>query len=282
MQTDEHVGKLLSGSMFHIDPSEEAMNVPNSVFERDVFYLLRVLWTAVVARYNTIVPKEVQPAAVTPLLSVGGVLQMLRDHRSPALIEAIDNLKDVVTRLHPTKGPCSIMLCSRESSKVMNSLDYCEKHFGLALFNGRRHDCDICHVWHVLCLRHNTTGGHLYNTIQTLVVPVTDRAVQHGLQNIRLKRFCDETLRGTYKMVFFGKQGPRPFYLNKGKQSRLVPFDSFCFVNQYNRAVAWIAIEDQNLRTGAWNPVKTEEGYRAIMDALGWKIAWWDRPQFCS
>ena len=275
VETDGHVAEFLCTlSLLNDDVPPDEMGISPITFEDDILFMVRFVWRNVIAR--------VKPEDDTrPLLSVGGVLKRLRDDMSPALLESIDKLKESVTRYHPEGRTCSVMLCSAKGTKTMNSLHYCGNHFGLALFNGMRHDCNVCHVWHVLCLRHATTGGHLYNTATYLIVPLHDKGVQHGNMNIRLKRFCQPGTKGGGEPSFVGTRGPRPSYSKTAKENRLVPANSFCYLNRYGRAEAWINLEIKDLRTDIWKPVTTHKRYHDILEQLGWTDEW-GRPPFCK
>ena len=55
----------------------------------------------------------------------------------------------------------------------MNSRPYCRQHVGVALFNGMRHVSGACHLLSVLALKGDPTyGGHGYNTMMMLTVPL--------------------------------------------------------------------------------------------------------------
>ena len=267
VSTDAHIHRLLV-----------TMGIRGHQFEDDVLSMVRNVWVMVVEQYVTETPPSEQRKEFLPILSVSGVLQQLRHELSAGLIQLIDRFKGAViteTMKDRTSPPCSFLPCVSDGKKVMNSLWYCERHWGLALFNGMRHDCDACHVWSVLGLKRETTGGHVWNTTHTSQVPLNDIGLQHGKLNVRVQRFCSPNVTAVGS-VFIGPRTPRPSYRNHAGQNRLVPVNSFCYVNAYGRAEAWAKVQVKNLRDDSWRDVVTRDQFNEIMEQPGWSSHWSD------
>ena len=269
LHTDGRVALMLS-----------TMRIPREKFEDDVLFMVRHIWTTATENLET------DKAELKPLLNISRLLFLLRDSktRDKKLIEAINTVKglvanDTVVEQHR----CALLTCPNPGrhDRVMNSRRYCDDHFGLALFNGLRHGCDACHVWSMLALRFDISGGHVHNSIETLDVPLKDETT-HMRLNVRLQRFCDVSKKGGLGPLRFYGANQKPLsYRAKTGEYRLVPPNSFCHQNTYGHAVAWINIMTNYLPTDEWRPVTTMEKYKSIMDQLGWKEKDWASPQFC-
>ena len=268
LQTDDHVARMMS-----------TMNIPREKFEDDVLFMVRHIWTTATENLET------DKAELKPLLNISRLLFLLRDSqtRNKKLIEGINAVKRLVANDTVEEHPCSLLTCPNPGrhDRIMNSRRYCDDHFGLALFNGLRHGCDACHVWSMLAMRFDISGGHMQNSIKTLEVPLKDETT-HMRLNVRLQRFCDVSKkRGLGPLRFHGANQKPLSYRAKTGEYRLVPPNSFCHQNTYGHAVAWINIMTNHLPTDEWRPVTSMEKYKSIMDQLGWKDNGWTSPPFC-
>ena len=182
METDGHVTRML-----------HALNVPTRTFEDDVLFMVRYVWTTATKDLEKTIN-----AKLKHLLDVSRLLFLLRDRetRTEDLIAGINSVKaEVIKSVEDKEAACCILTCPQRGQHSMNSRPYCNGHFGLALFNGLRHDCKACHVWSLLALKLDITGGHMHNSIQTLDVPLIDKTT-HMRLNVRLKRFCGPLKKG--------------------------------------------------------------------------------------
>lgn len=127
-------------------------------------------------------------------------------------------------------GRCSVLHChQRSDGVVMNSLGYCERHSGLALFNGLRHTprmkrtaqmetfCAVCQtglyprlgynlvtqLWSVVGLKSSMDRGHVYNHQRSMQSPV--REVSTGDIRVRYTVWCapsvDHFIPRSYNMT---------------------------------------------------------------------------------
>ena len=180
-ETDGHVTRML-----------HAMNIPMRNLEDNVLFMVRHIWTTATEKL-----KDTIGAELKPLLNISRLLFLLRDAqtRNTDLIAAINSVKTNVIKGIANKEVCCILTCTQGRHHGMNSRPYCQDHFGLALFNGLRHDCRACHVWSLLALKLDISGGHVHNSIQTLDVPLIDKTT-HMRLNVRLRRFCGPLKKG--------------------------------------------------------------------------------------
>ena len=164
-------------------------------------------------------------------------------------------------------GFCSVLTCNAsmptaQERFVLNSMEYCIKHSGLALFNGLRHGtqtvCQACLIWNVMCLKQTgnpTDHGHYMNCVNNIGVPLREKAV--GCEpRVCVKSFMtpeyNYLLRsgvvniGQHELLYYDLSGtPLP-----------VPYHAFVFLEGKPPVVtAWIKVEQEHCADGTMKPV---------------------------
>lgn len=148
---------------------------------------------------------------------------------------------------------------------MLNSLLYCKRHRGLALFNGLRHSSDGCRVWNLLGLKTLLDSGHAHYFSETLVVPLKDTAV--GYLNLRLHRYCPSGGAGRHAgdlKLWSYHRNPLP-YTNADGERRTTPPN--VWVLGYPRVRAWIQV----IVTDAWGkeaPINDLPKLKRAFDAI--------------
>lgn len=176
-----------------------------------------------------------------------------------------------------SKARCSVLTCWNNVSNPafkMNSMEYCDKHRGVALFNGLRHYngehfCHACGLWNVLGLKDTCDDpGHVNYHVNSLEVPLTDACVStHNQKNLTVNWFkapgitlrCENRISfmedaahptyGPHKLVAMDDPNTNHRYTAEEGVPLPVPRGAFAFVNQDGTVDAWIQVMGMDLRT---------------------------------
>ena len=178
---------------------------------------------------------------------------------------------------------CSVLTCwNRSGAFIMNSMNYCADHHGMAIFNGLRHAngvdfCDACGLWNVLGLKYTCNDwNHVHYHVRNMQIPLKkENTSTHNRQNVKITWFKKPGMTFDYwsadEFMVYSEQYPtrhtlvkmtgtvpRYFYHNSRGKSLLVPDGALAFVNRHKIVDAWILVIGTDLRTN--KPVARMKG----------------------
>jgi hypothetical protein len=237
VDTDDHVYTML-----------DHLGIIPSIFVSDVLHLVRHVWTCAMRR----VPGE-DPS----ITNFDRLLQRLdRGESREETVKEIARIKEkaeyrirgevVIEDDHVV--PCEVLTCFNPRKRTMNSREYCDQHWGVALFTGARHKSKACHLWSILGMKGDpTSGGHLYNTVETLYLPIVHRSAQSSGTHWRVQRYCAKSVMSAQQswsppaLTFVSTNNEGYKYITEKGNRLSVPPNSFCHVNRENNIVdAWL------------------------------------------
>ena len=143
---------------------------------------------------------------------------------------------------------CSIVCCQDEGYYLnMNSMWYCETHRGLALVYGMRHECNMCQLFSLLCMKE--TGhdeNHQYNYLRRLSVPVLPPGYAPGMTyTAHIKTFCTDDFDPNTQVMQYNKKWGTFWYaecLRDEPELVRVPENSWVWV-WGDTVTAWVHVE---------------------------------------
>lgn len=246
METDPHVARLLVDS-----------NVSVAEFLDDAWLAVRWIWT----NFVHIAGRDDEPS-----LSFAAVVRAIPMDLADGerLSKTKQQLADRVSTFSPGARACAILGCARSGDALsLNSLRYCDEHYGLALFNGMRHgyeeyDCNACKIFNALALRNTLSDrAHLWHAVHVIHLPSSSIGVDTRTLN-------DDTTRVRVVVFTTGETPTDPLrwhegsdltYRGKGGSHRRVPSGSFVHMSNGGRVIAWLRVHERDIQTGQWIPV---------------------------
>lgn len=151
----------------HVLDLWKADNLPVRDLERDVRYMAMCEWDAAF------------PDAAQEGLSGPHMWHLLSQDDPEESVLISNRMKreraiPLARRACPTGSLCNVLTCTDEATRTMNSLGYCDRHWGLALFHALRHSytgrCQACPLWDVMGLKITMDSGHLFFYSKTMHV----------------------------------------------------------------------------------------------------------------
>jgi hypothetical protein len=288
INTDRKVLRMLGVlGLYSKDSKNYKQN--GAAFTSDVLYLAKVIWNA--AMSHPVMQKETD---IDPrMLDVHYVINQFNDDHSKLnrynTLETIYRTKQLyVSQVRPRSDVCYCMvLTCWERIKnddldafKMNSMQYCKRHRGVALFNGLRHNdkfCGSCGIWNILALKDTCADwGHNEYHASHLKVPSTSNTtnMSHREENVDIRwhkaegtpayvKFNDDTVY-FHPMAEVYEHRPS-YYSQKYKKVRSVPSGSLVTtpLNKLGLVDAWIQAKGYDVDTGRRrNLMDLEEIYR--------------------
>jgi hypothetical protein len=172
---------------------------------------------------------------------------------------------------------------------ILHNRRFCAAHRGLALIHGLRHRCRACKLWNLVGTKEAIDPGHRF-ALETYGVnpPTAARGETSGPVAVRYRRWCRPGVvmrRDAADMVFMarwwsgdGDGDDVPSYRDPetGRRRRvprgawywLAPAATFHQPVAERDVEAWLRLEQQHWRTGAWTVVDERERLGRIFEHL--------------